>query len=388
MKTSDDMLGRRLQQARRALGLTQTDVGQKMNMATSTVSELEAGKRRVSGTELYKFARIYRRPLAFFLGGEDVEEPYAFQYLFREADEKNLDAASVVDLEQLAADYLLLEELVGVPALPMPPDYSAFQFRTVEHAETLAEMERSRLKLGEAPIRDLARLIDEEVGIRVFLLPVPHESWSGLLAQDRTGRPCMAINAREEPYRRNFDMAHEYAHSLVHRVADTGTIARLDVRAEGRERVSSQEQFADAFAAAFLMPRSAVVEMFERLMRERTGSFTDDDLVHMAMYFGVSGQAMSRRLVSLRRLSRGVMADYWKRAGTFRKSAMMLGYRVDDEDTMWQAAVVPRRYRYLALMAYNSEIISISKLAEFLRQSAIDLRDTLTAAEKAERDER
>src|SRR4051794_37255965 len=45
-------LGARLQAARRAIGLTQTEVGRQMEMVTSTISAIEAGKRSVSGTEL------------------------------------------------------------------------------------------------------------------------------------------------------------------------------------------------------------------------------------------------------------------------------------------------------------------------------------------------
>src|SRR4051812_19178903 len=76
-------IGERLQAARRALGLTQTDVGKRMEMVTSTVSAIEAGKRAVSGAELYAFARIYGRPVAYFLEAETPEESPGFQYLFR-----------------------------------------------------------------------------------------------------------------------------------------------------------------------------------------------------------------------------------------------------------------------------------------------------------------
>ena len=49
------------------------------------------------------------------------------------------------------------------------------------------------------------------------------------------------------------------------------------------------------------MPRRAVLAQLDRIMRTNAGQFTDYDLVHLAMHFGVSGQAMSLRLVTLRR---------------------------------------------------------------------------------------
>src|SRR5438874_6766339 len=130
MTVNDVTIGARLQAARRAMGFTQTDVGNQLGMVTSTISAIEAGKRSVSGTELYQFAEIYKRPLAFLLGGEPVSGSAGFQYLFRQADERILDRASIVKLEQLAADYHLLEELVGAGPLPLPPDYAAVGVRT------------------------------------------------------------------------------------------------------------------------------------------------------------------------------------------------------------------------------------------------------------------
>ena len=381
MTVNDSTIGARLQVARRAIGLTQTEVGNQLGMVTSTVSAIEAGKRSVSGAELYKFAEIYQRPLAFFLDGEPASLAGGFPYLFRQADERILDRTSIVKLEQLAADYQLLEELLEATPLPCPPDYSTFGFRTAAEAETLAEMERSRLGLGDAPVKDLANLLDEQVGVRTFMLPVAVQSWSGVAVRDHMERPCIAVNSKEEFYRRNFDLAHEYGHVLVHLSGSDQPQARIDVTS-GSGRHAPEERFADSFAAAFLMPKRAVLEHLERTMRTNKGRFTDDDLVHLAMHFGVSGQAMSLRLVSLGKLSRTAHEQLWKRARTFSAFAKLLGYVVDDPEAFWQApAILPNRFRYLALKAYHREIISLSKLAELLREDVFDLRGKLEAAD-------
>lgn len=77
-------------------------------------------------------------------------------------------------------------------------------------------MERARLGLGDAPFSDLAHVLDGIVGIRTFLIPVPNQNWSGLVVRDGSGRPCIAVNAKEPTYRRNFTLAHEYAQVLIH----------------------------------------------------------------------------------------------------------------------------------------------------------------------------
>ena len=382
MSTDDETIGARLQSARRALGLTQTDVGESMDMVTSTVSAIEAGKRSVTGAELYRFAQMYGRPVAHFLGGDAAPESVGgFQYLFRAVADKLFERRPLVELEQLAADYDLLEDLVGAAPLPLPIDYSGFGFRTEQDAETLADMERARLGLGDSPITDLVDLLDSTVGIRTFLIPVGQDNWSSVSVQGRNGRPCIAVNSKDEVYRRQFDLAHEYAHVLVHLFKKDGPPAHIDFGTP-IGRTPTDERFADAFASAFLMPRRAVLAQIDLVLRANAGRFTDFDLVHLAMQFGVSGQAMTNRLVTLRKVSRDLYREYWIEGGQkFNRLATMLGYNVDDPEGFWERPVVlPTRFRYLAMKAYEDDEISLAKLAELLREDYYELREKVEAA--------
>ena len=346
MSIDNATIGSRLQTARRTLGLTQTDAGSHMGMVTSTVSAIEAGKRSVAGSELHEFSRIYQRPLTYFLQTEELSTSPGFQYLFRRVDDSVLDRSPIVELEQLASDYDLIEKLVGVPTPPLPPDYSGFGFRGERDAEALAEMERSRLGLGDAPVKDLVDILDGNVGIRVFMLPVGQKSLSGLVVQSRSGRPCVLVNSTEIHYRRNFTLAHEYAHALVHLSEPSAPKAWIDFSSKSNGK-DPEERFADSFAAAFLMPRRAVFSQLNLMARGRAQEFKDSDWAHLAMHFGVSGQAMSLRLVTLRKLSRQAQRDYWQQR-SFKPIAEALGYEVEDED--WtEHAVLPPRYRYLAM---------------------------------------
>ena len=174
-------------------------------------------------------------------------------------------------------------------------------------------------------------------------------------------------------------MAHEYGHALVD-LSDASTPqAWIDFASEDHRRNHS-ERFADAFAAAFLMPRRAVLAQLDRIMRANAGQFTDYDLVHLAMHFGVSGQAISLRLVTLRKLSRQAQRDYWEQR-SFKPIAEALGYEVEDEDWREQA-ILPPRYRYLAMKAYEQGTVSLAKLSELLRANFYELRDRLQYLEK------
>lgn len=58
----------RLREARRMSGLSQGQAAQRMNMHRPTVSEIEAGNRRVSAEELSRFATLYEVSTTYLMG--------------------------------------------------------------------------------------------------------------------------------------------------------------------------------------------------------------------------------------------------------------------------------------------------------------------------------
>jgi len=58
---------KRLKDARQTAGLTQVDAARALRRPQSFVSKCESGERRVDVIELEAFAKLYRKPLSFFL---------------------------------------------------------------------------------------------------------------------------------------------------------------------------------------------------------------------------------------------------------------------------------------------------------------------------------
>lgn len=57
----------RLRHARREARLTQVDVARSLRRPQSFISKCESGERRVDVIELREFARLYGKPLNFFV---------------------------------------------------------------------------------------------------------------------------------------------------------------------------------------------------------------------------------------------------------------------------------------------------------------------------------
>jgi len=56
-----------LREAREEAGLTQAEVAAHFERPQSFVSKCESGERRIDPTELRIFAKLYRKPVSYFL---------------------------------------------------------------------------------------------------------------------------------------------------------------------------------------------------------------------------------------------------------------------------------------------------------------------------------
>lgn len=56
-----------LRKARKEAGLKQEDVAQKLDKPQSYISKIERGERRLDVIELKAFARLYKKPLDYFV---------------------------------------------------------------------------------------------------------------------------------------------------------------------------------------------------------------------------------------------------------------------------------------------------------------------------------
>ena len=57
----------RLKKARLAAGLKQTDVAKLLNRPQSYISDCEKGDKKLDVLELKEFAKLYKKPVSYFL---------------------------------------------------------------------------------------------------------------------------------------------------------------------------------------------------------------------------------------------------------------------------------------------------------------------------------
>jgi Zn-dependent peptidase ImmA (M78 family)/DNA-binding XRE family transcriptional regulator len=361
-------LGARLQEARKARGLTQQAVADEVEMARTTLVAIEKGERRVLPQELIRFAALYGRPVSEFVSRQAVTAGFVPQFRSEWRDDFGADdelEQTAAELQRLAEDYAELERLCDLPQTKnYPPTYETSHSAPEQAAEEIAAAERNRLGIGDGPLSNLRDRLETDVGLRVFYFGMSPKV-SGLFAYNDALGGCVGINANHPRDRRNWSLGHEYGHFLTNRYRAEITFLNE------RKRHSASERFADAFAENFLMPAGGLNRRFTEMHRSSaTGQITLAQICTIADLYQVSVQALVIRLEKLRRLPTGTWDKLEVEGFKPRKAQELLGIKANPEEKY----LLPKRYLNLAVMAYDKELLSEGQLARFLRADRVSSR--------------
>jgi Zn-dependent peptidase ImmA (M78 family)/transcriptional regulator with XRE-family HTH domain len=351
------VLGLRLQEARKARGLTQQEASDLLGVSRPTYIGIEKGERPEQPRELIRLAELFGLPIHDLL--QRREPVRDFVPHFRTAASRVASGGPELDqavglLQELCGHYLQLEEMCGAPSPRRYPAVYPINGRDpAEAAEEVAAAERNRLGLGDGPVANLRDLLETDVGLRIFCLGLPSRIAGLFIFTEELGC-CIAVQRKHPPGRRLWSLAHEYAHFLAHRYEAEVTALRTDSRPSGKER------FADAFAKEFLMPALGLRRRFHD-MQHSAGQVTPATLITLADLYGVSFEAMLLRLEDLRLVPVGTWMELKGRGFQVKEARELLGLGSPLEELG-----LPRRYQSLAAQAYEQERLSEGELVEIL----------------------
>ncbi len=349
MAKSWEDLGRRVQEARKQIGLTQSELAAGLDLDRTAISKIEAGLRTVDSLELVRLASALRRPIGWF-----VVDPIP-SIVSRRQGREDLVRAEDIQLEQLALD---VEQLIELGVLAPPPLPTA-QIDSLAQAEQVALDARRRAGLPELePAWDLPA-VAEKLGLYVFILPFAAQAAAegSYVALARGG--VALVSAAGDSGRRRFTIAHELGH---HVLADE--FAPEWVVGSGS---SEREKVINAFAIHFLLPRPAARQRWEQYHGMEDPR---DAVIHIAAEFGLSWSAACAQLQRVGCL----VTPHYERLAPFPASGAEFverGLRVrSDVD----APLVPRGYAAAVVRALRRGKLGPARALELLH-GTLDARD-------------
>jgi Zn-dependent peptidase ImmA (M78 family)/transcriptional regulator with XRE-family HTH domain len=366
-KINPRILGQRLQDTRKARGLTQQDAANELGVARTTITALEKGERRIQPDELINLARLYGREVGDLVSSRRILGDFAVQFrasMINTGQNKSKLEQAVFEFQQLCEDYLNLENICKSPIIRnYPPEYSPDGLDIDQVGEDIATLERHRLGFGDGPLLNLRESMENDVGIRIFYLKLP-SNVSGMFTYSEELGGCLAINSSHPEERRRWSIAHEYGHFLTHRFQSEVSILMA------YDRVPATERIADSFAGAFLMPATGLRHRYNDLSRIHKGQITPADLCRLANYYFVSVEALALRLEALRLVQIGAWERLQERGFKVREAQEILS--LESHSSMDQT--LPLRYQYLAVEAYQQGDLSEGQLTRFLRVDRLEAR--------------
>lgn len=223
---------------------------------------------------------------------------------------------------------------------------------------------RSRLRLGDGPIKDLFELAYLAADVDVLSMDAPDEEHGLTVTDTKTGRTVVAVAITPHAMRQRSSIAHELGHILA------GDLDREGVLPTGQR--NCEEQRADAFARHLLLPSAWVETKFASGQK-----VTLHDLSEIVQEFGLSPAMASIQLQKTGVIDCGV-CDEW-----MRQSSGMLAARFGwlsqyhDMCTASHQPRAPQRLMARAAAGYKAGIISSVELSRWYGQPAEELEELL-----------
>lgn len=342
------MIGKRLKQARDALGLSLRglETAIQNQVSAQAIGKYERDEMMPSSTVLLALSKVLNVTPEYLLSTREIELEGVDFRKEPQAGAKEERAVQAVVLDKVER-YLELEELFpGADQLWSTPLREELTINCIEDVEKAAETLRVIWNLGSDPIPCMAELLEEK-GIKVIALDLP-EDVSGSKAFVKRARqdnvPVVVVNQNHNGERQRFTLAHELAHLVLRFTA----MSDLD-----------EEKAANHFAGAFLMAK----EMMFRLLGTNRTSISLGELAELKKIFKVSIAALVVRCNQLGVVSKAVYGRLWgeiKLLG-WNSQASNEPHRFDPE--------VPQRMERLCLRAVSEGLISESRAAELLQIS-------------------
>jgi Zn-dependent peptidase ImmA (M78 family)/DNA-binding XRE family transcriptional regulator len=366
---SPQEIGERLRKAREAAKLKQAEVADKLGVARTTVVSIEKGERRARFDEVRRLALLYDTSINALLRTGAVVTDLAPQFR-RQYDRVDAAAEKAAKLlSELAQAEVELENLLGVRrTLNLPPERPILPGDVRAQAEQDALELRHWLGLGANPVKDIITILELQLGVRVYVRKLDARI-AGLFAYDEAVGACMLLNANHPRERRTQTAAHETGHLI-------GTRRRPEILETREVGNSREERYASIFARTFLSPASAVKLKFQEILAgaER---FTRRHVVVLAHFFGVSREAIVRRLEELGLVREGTWEWFDANGGISDAQAKQVLGDLFGQDTVRDDAGRPTTLRLalLATEAWRQDLMSEGQLSRLLQLDRVELRE-------------
>lgn len=240
--------GQRLKIARVYRNMSATELAELIDVKKQAISQFENGAIRPKPETEFAIITTLGFPREFF--HQEIYETKKLGTFFRALSSANaLDKKTQeTKTEMVVKIYEFLCDYLNLPCLNLPNiDVEG------KNIEDIALLLRDYWEIDEKPVPNMVNLLENN-GIIVSAFDMDSkkiDAFTQMFSFENGLRYCVVVgNDKKSAVRRNFDMAHELGHIILH-----SNVENLDELTKEEEKKMENE--ADQFAAAFLLPKNA-----------------------------------------------------------------------------------------------------------------------------------
>lgn len=288
--------GEKLQNVRELKGLSRKELADLINVSEQAIWQYENQYTTPKFETVNEFKRIFSVKPQFFYSDSFIKEVSSIEHIAYRAEDR--DSRKKVKMETTYINFIdyfisLFEQNLDSPIRNILSlrEYaeSFFYSRKIEIDKNdilKKTAEAARKKLGIEENRDLLYklemsgvfILEKNIGSKI-------DAYSTWTKDDRAF--IILGNMKKSSVRRNFDLAHELGHLLMHRHIDMDSLSKDEHR--------SIEKEANDFASYFLLPEKAFINDFEQI-KKRSNPYS---YIEMKMKYMVSIIALEYRAYKL-----------------------------------------------------------------------------------------
>ena len=282
--------GDKLKQLRLLYGMTRKELATRLDITEQAVWQFEKNETSPKTSVKLKMTNLFGVRSDYFSQVTSNSNFDMTSVAFRNEAENTRKATDIQEAYLNALDSLVvyLESMVTIP-----------NQKIIELVGTLSQKEQDNANLEKIALfaKEFLEISDdnsdllyqlEKSGIYIFERNMANNEdaysiWSN------TNRPFIILGIGKTAVRRNFDLAHELGHLLLHRNIDFSTLSK--------DEFLEKESEANNFASYFLLPKEEFCREMTNLVGKRVSN--PDNYIDLKRKYSVSIQALEYRAFKL-----------------------------------------------------------------------------------------
>lgn len=342
--------GEKLKQLRELNGFSRRDLGNKLEVSEQAIGQYENDQATPRLDVLNKLPALFKVTSNFFNSPSFVKEnvitegAIAYRTKDRSSQKKITDELEYISYAKFFIDYFdsfVTSNIGGFNEL-MKRVINFTNSNIDLRIEKIAEVAKNFLSLTDNRLlmskleQSGITILEKDLGLRV-------DAYSGFT---KDGEPYIVLgNIKKTAVRRNFDLAHELGHLLLH-----SYIIMTDLTDKEHTVIENQ---ANLFASAFLLPRSEFICDFRKISHNTN----PDSYIDLKKKYLVSIAALEYRAYKLHLLSYQQNRYFWSQ---MTKKQYRVFEPLDDKIV----PVKPGKLRSLLSFLLENKLITIDSISK------------------------